>query len=57
MPGLVVETRYGRIRGTDEDGLVVFRGVPYAAAPSGDLRWRAPRPPAAWPGVRPSSSF
>ncbi|MGO8874625.1 MAG: carboxylesterase/lipase family protein [Acidimicrobiales bacterium] len=57
MPGLVVETRYGRIRGTDEDGLVVFRGIPYAAAPSGDLRWRAPQPPAAWAGLRLASSF
>jgi para-nitrobenzyl esterase len=33
-------------------GVLVFRGVPYAAPPVGDLRWRAPRPVARWRGVR-----
>jgi para-nitrobenzyl esterase len=57
MPGLVVETRYGRIRGTAEDGLSVFRGVPYAAAPVGELRFRAPAPPQSWTGIRDASVF
>lgn len=35
----------------------VFKGVPFAAAPVGDLRWRAPRPPAAWEGVRQTGQF
>jgi para-nitrobenzyl esterase len=40
------------------DGTVVaFKGVPFAAPPIGDLRWRAPRPPAAWPGVRRADTF
>ncbi|MGA8682042.1 MAG: carboxylesterase/lipase family protein [Acidimicrobiales bacterium] len=57
MPGLVVETRHGRIRGTDEDGLVVFRGVPYAAAPVGHRRFRPPQPPQDWSDVRQANSF
>ena len=35
----------------------VFLGLPYAAPPVGDLRWKAPQPPAAWKGVRDASSF
>ncbi len=35
----------------------VFRGVPYAAAPVGALRWRPPRPPARWDGLRPAKDF
>ena len=34
-----------------------FRGLPYAAAPTGDLRWRAPRPPASWQGVRDATQY
>lgn len=35
-------------------GAHVWRSIPFAAPPVGDLRWRAPRPPAAWSGVRPA---
>src|SRR5271155_632494 len=35
----------------------VFKGIPYAAAPLGDLRWRAPKAPPKWEGVRPASKF
>ena len=38
-------------------GLRVFKGVPYAEPPTGDLRWRAPRPPAAWADVRACEAF
>jgi para-nitrobenzyl esterase len=53
----IAETRYGKIRGTREDGLCVFRGVPYAEPPAGPRRFRAPRPPEPWPGVRDTQSF
>jgi para-nitrobenzyl esterase len=38
-------------------GVRVYRGIPYAAPPVGDLRWRAPQPPAAWQGVRQATEF
>ncbi|MGD2132585.1 MAG: carboxylesterase family protein [Maricaulaceae bacterium] len=53
----VVQTRAGAVAGTHEDGLAVFRGVPFAAAPVGDLRWAAPSPVAAWEGVRAADAF
>lgn len=47
----------GFLRGYSEGGVRVFKGVPYAAAPVGDLRWRAPAAAPAWEGVRPAQSF
>ena len=41
----------------ERPGITVFRGVPFAAPPLGDLRWRAPKPPAAWTGVRKAEAF
>ncbi len=35
----------------------VYKGIPYAAPPVGELRWKAPQPPAAWPGVRQATEF
>jgi para-nitrobenzyl esterase len=54
---VIVSTRYGRVEGTCEDGQYVFKGIPYAAAPVGRLRWRAPQPPRPWDGVRPALGF
>jgi len=47
----------GQLQGTIEDGLTVYRGVPFAAPPVGDLRWRAPQPAAKWQGIRPAEKF
>ncbi len=53
----IVETTYGKLEGSEENDLFVFRGIPYAAAPTGALRWCAPVEPPAWAGVRPARSF
>ena len=50
-------TNYGSLRGVTEDGLVIFRGIPYARPPVGDLRFAAPQPPDAWTGVRDATAF
>ncbi|MGE2835873.1 carboxylesterase/lipase family protein [Mycobacterium sp. SMC-4] len=44
----VVDTTYGPVRGVDDGTVRVFKGVRYAAAPVGELRWRAPQPPTPW---------
>ena len=50
----IVQTKYGYVRGAwgNDQTITVFRGIPYAAAPVGSLRWKAPQPPKAWEGVR-----
>ncbi|EDY83622.1 Carboxylesterase superfamily [Verrucomicrobiia bacterium DG1235] len=52
-----VKTEYGLVQGTIEDHLAVYRGVPFAAPPVGDLRWKAPQPADSWDGVRQTTSF
>ncbi|GAA5210303.1 carboxylesterase/lipase family protein [Microbacterium kyungheense] len=47
----------GALQGVATASGVEFRGVPYAAAPVGDLRWRAPQPVAAWTGVRDATVY
>ncbi|MBB6091218.1 para-nitrobenzyl esterase [Povalibacter uvarum] len=47
-----VRTESGSVAGVQEGALVVFRGIPYAKAPVGDLRWRAPKHVERWKGVR-----
>jgi para-nitrobenzyl esterase len=47
----------GVIEGTAENGLAVYRGVPFAAPPLGELRWREPQPVAPWKGTRKATSF
>ena len=50
--GLEVRVATGLLRGVRERGVLAWRGIPYAAAPVGDLRFRAPRPASTWHGVR-----
>jgi para-nitrobenzyl esterase len=56
---LTVKIEQGKIHGkTINDGRVkAFLGLPYAAAPVGELRWKAPQPPARWKGVRNATNF
>jgi len=52
-----VRTESGLVAGVASDGVVSWRGVPFAAPPVGDLRWRAPRPAPSWEGVRQASAY
>lgn len=47
----------GLLKGTKEGSLTVYRGIPFAAPPVGELRWRAPQPAAKWAGVRRADKF
>src|SRR5262245_32938807 len=42
----VVQTRSGSVQGAKDGGVLAFKGIPYAAPPVRELRWREPRPPA-----------
>ncbi|MEZ5565691.1 MAG: carboxylesterase family protein [Gammaproteobacteria bacterium] len=55
--GPVVQTDHGAVLGTTNDGINVFRGIPYAAPPVGALRWRPPGPASTWKGVRDATAF
>jgi para-nitrobenzyl esterase len=52
-----VKVEGGLVRGVAEGDLTVYKGVPFAAPPVGDLRWRAPQPAAEWPGVLEADQF
>ncbi|MUP44754.1 carboxylesterase family protein [Gramella sp. BOM4] len=54
-----VQTEYGMVQGTKDPqlNLNVFKGIPYASPPVGDLRWKAPQKPASWEGVKETKSF
>jgi len=54
---LTVKTVKGAVKGTQQDNLRVFKGIPFAKAPAGDLRWRAPQPAEPWTDVRDATSF
>src|SRR5262249_40855025 len=53
----IVKIDGGDVRGAIVSGGYAFRGLPYAAPPTGTLRWRAPEPPADWKGVRDATEF
>ena len=53
----IVRTESGVVRGASINGGYAFLGLPYAAPPTGNLRWRPPREPANWSGIRSASSF
>jgi len=55
----IVKTQNGLLQGiaNESNTVVAFKGVPFAAAPVGDLRWREPQPPYDWEGIRDASKF
>jgi para-nitrobenzyl esterase len=53
----VVNTNSGDIQGALENNILIFKGVPYARPPVGDLRWRAPQPATPWQGVRKTDAY
>jgi para-nitrobenzyl esterase len=57
QPPAPIRVEGGMLQGTAGDGLTIYRGIPFAAPPTGDLRWRAPQPAGKWNGVRPAAKF
>ena len=47
----------GEVSGVAEGGISIFKGIPFAAPPVGDLRWKAPAPVQAWSGVKKADAF
>jgi para-nitrobenzyl esterase len=52
-----VEVTGGRVAGTPANGIVSFKGIPFAAPPVGALRWKAPQPVMSWTGVKQATTF
>ena len=55
-----VKTRQGLVQGVpgkQDASVAVFKAIPFAAPPVGDLRWKAPAPVAPWSGVKPATDF
>jgi para-nitrobenzyl esterase len=53
----IVSTGYGKLEGDEQDGLFVFKGVPFAGAPAGSRRWLGPEKLTPWAGVRDARRF
>ena len=54
---VIVQTRAGGVRGVTEDGISVFRGIPFAAPPVGPRRFQAPESAQPWDGIREADVF
>ena len=57
MPGTIVESTYGKLRGQQQGNVFVWKGIPYARPPIGDRRFQAPQPPEPWTEVREALLF
>ena len=55
--GAIVETSNGRVQGETEKGVLVFRGIRFAAPVTGSLRFRPPVPPSRWTEIQPALDF
>ena len=52
-----VKVEGGWIQGTVTDGLAIYKGIPFATPPVGNLRWKAPQPVQKWEGVKDATKF
>jgi len=52
-----VQSAGGQLQGVVVDGVASFKGIPFAAPPVGDLRWKAPQPAKAWTGIRKADAY
>ena len=52
-----VEVEQGIVEGIQENGMTVFKGIPFAAPPVDELRWKAPQPPSNWEGVKETKKY
>ena len=57
MSDLIVETRYGKVQGSEHGSISVWKGIPFAQPPTGQRRFRAPNWPEPWTGVRDTTKF
>jgi para-nitrobenzyl esterase len=57
QPSAVVKVDSGQLQGVEADGVISFKGIPFAAPPVGELRWRPPQPTPKWTGVRQAAEF
>ena len=53
----VVRVDSGEVQGVADDGVVSYKGIPFATPPVGELRWRPPQPAERWTGVRQAAEF
>ncbi|MFN8354104.1 MAG: carboxylesterase family protein [Spirosomataceae bacterium] len=53
----IVQTANGKVEGYAKDNLRIFKGIPFAAPPVGELRWKAPQPVPNWTGTRTCTAF
>ncbi|WPP42601.1 carboxylesterase/lipase family protein [Paenibacillus hunanensis] len=57
MENTLIRTQYGEVQGIRQDGAVIWRGIPYAEPPVGDLRFQPPQPPKPWQEPRDATQF
>jgi para-nitrobenzyl esterase len=53
----IVSTKNGKLEGFLQNDIYTFKGIPYAAAPTGNLRWLPPQPVKSWTGTRPAQQY
>ena len=56
-PELVREVEGGKVKGSVEQGVLSYKGIPFAQPPVAELRWKKPQPVAAWEGVKDATSY